>query len=186
MWIICSLVCLLTLYFLLCGHQLTFPSSRGSSCAALRAVGMLALIFLTEVWTSIELQVGVGHHRVKGACTMHTVREEYSVGVAEPPCGYRGSAVSMSQDEAEFTNWRQAPAKKLPQWSVFSENFWDTEDKFSPRDASQCLPCASLSLAQRAVAEQNSATWGDGGWWTVEVLQRAGKASPESFGGCQS
>lgn len=36
MWLICSTPCLLTLPFLLCGPQLTFPSNQDSSCAAQR------------------------------------------------------------------------------------------------------------------------------------------------------
>lgn len=77
-------------------------------------------------------------------------------------------------------------SRKLPQPSVCSENLGDIWDRFSPWDASQSLPCTSPSSSQLAVAAGNSMTWRVGGWWTVEVQCCAGKASPQSFDGCQS
>lgn len=82
-------------------------------------------------------------------------------------------AASLKMKQSSPTADRPLNNKKKPPTMMFSLKTSVTlERSFHPRDASQCLPCASSSSAQRAVAEGNSTTWGDGGWWTVEVQEK--------------
>lgn len=137
------------------------------------------VICSTVVWTFTDAWAGVWNGKQRASQKKRKMLE--GIDVAR---GYLRQCCKVPEGvQQEETTGH---SRKLPQPSVCSENLGDIWDRFSPWDASQSLPCTSPSSSQLAVAAGNSMTWRVGGWWTVEVQRCAGKASPQSFDGCQS